>query len=154
MQTRVRYGYDDKDRLVTVTVDLTRQDNCIADGKTYGTSYTYGGDSSDVAAILESGGAHALFTYGQIGGLWALAGMTQVVHGIARKTRYDCGGAAYDCGGAASGAAPGSRTRITDAAGQVTLLESDFAGRVVLHNLQQRAHHQICLRCRKPPALR
>ena len=61
--TRVRYAYDGSNRLVTVTVDLSPEDNTVADGKTYLTAYTYDGASTRVASITESNGYGVSFQY-------------------------------------------------------------------------------------------
>src|SRR5215510_6194212 len=65
--TRVRYGYDASNRLSTVTVDLSPQDNSIADGRTYVTTYTYDGTSTRVASMAQSDGTRLTFTYVQVG---------------------------------------------------------------------------------------
>jgi YD repeat-containing protein len=49
--TRVRYAYDSSNRLKSVTLDLTPDDNAVADGNTYVTTYTYDGTSKRVASI-------------------------------------------------------------------------------------------------------
>ena len=41
--TRTRYAYDGQNRLVQVTVDLSPEDNSVADSRTYVTTYTYDG---------------------------------------------------------------------------------------------------------------
>jgi YD repeat-containing protein len=61
--TRTRYGYDSSGRLATVTVDLSPEDNGIADGKTYVTTYTYDGASKRIASISQSDGSKVSFTY-------------------------------------------------------------------------------------------
>jgi YD repeat-containing protein len=86
--TRVRYGYDDLNRLNTVTVDLTPEDNSVADGKTYVTTYSYDGDSKRLAGVAETDGTQAQFTYKQIGTAWQVDTLTQVVDGVARTTRF------------------------------------------------------------------
>jgi YD repeat-containing protein len=89
--TRVRYGYDTLNRLQTVTVDLTPEDNSIADGKTYVTTYTYDGDSKRLASVTETDGTQAQFTYKQIGTMWLVDTLTQVVDGVPRTTTYSYG---------------------------------------------------------------
>jgi len=86
--TRVRYGYDDLDRLNTVTVDLTPDDNSIADGKTYVTTYSYAGASKRLASVIENDGTQAQFTYKQIGTMWLVDTLTQVVDGVPRTTMF------------------------------------------------------------------
>lgn len=61
--TRVRYAYDTSNRLRTVEVDLTPQDNSIGDGNTYVTTYTYEGASTRIATLVQSDGTSLSFTY-------------------------------------------------------------------------------------------
>jgi hypothetical protein len=65
--TRVYYGYDGSNRLTSVTVDLTPEDNVTADGKTYVTTYTYDGTSSRVASIAQTDGSLLQVTYALVG---------------------------------------------------------------------------------------
>lgn len=62
-QTLTRYGYDTSNRLTSVTIDLTPQDNVVADGRTYVTSYTYDGTSRRIATITQTDGTKLTFTY-------------------------------------------------------------------------------------------
>jgi YD repeat-containing protein len=75
-QTRVRYGYDALDRLVSVTVDLSPADGDIADGNVYRTDYRYDGDSARMAAIGQSDGTALAFGYVYDEGDWRLASIT------------------------------------------------------------------------------
>jgi YD repeat-containing protein len=122
--TRVRYGYDDLNRLTTVTVDLTPEDNSIADGKAYVTTYSYDGDSKRLAGVAETDGTRAQFTYNQIGTSWLVDTLTQVVDGVARTTRFTYA--------AIPNAVPASvaETRITDALGNLTIVTTDSNGRL------------------------
>jgi YD repeat-containing protein len=61
--TRTRYTYDGSNRLSTVTVDLSPNDNSIADGKVYTTSYTYVGATKMVATITETDGSSLTIGY-------------------------------------------------------------------------------------------
>lgn len=121
--TRVRYGYDTLNRLASVTVDLSPDDNSIGDGDTYVTSYSYDGDSKRIAGTLESDGTQASFTYRQLGALWQIASLTQVVDGVTRSTAY-----AYDD---LQNSPNGTATRVTDAMGNITVISSDSSGRLV-----------------------
>ncbi|WP_261591528.1 putative Ig domain-containing protein, partial [Pseudoalteromonas holothuriae] len=62
-QTRVYYGYDGNQRLSSVKVDLTPDDNAIADGKVYETKYTYHGDSNRVRTVSQSDGTALTIGY-------------------------------------------------------------------------------------------
>ncbi|MCU7934082.1 MAG: hypothetical protein KZQ99_04275, partial [Candidatus Thiodiazotropha sp. (ex Dulcina madagascariensis)] len=62
-QSRVSYAYDASNRLSEVIVDLSPEDNAIADGHTSITRYTYDGDSTRIAAITHGDGAAIAFTY-------------------------------------------------------------------------------------------
>lgn len=53
--TRVRYEYDGSRRLSSVAVDLSPEDNSVADGNVFVTAYTYQGDSKLVASIRHNG---------------------------------------------------------------------------------------------------
>jgi YD repeat-containing protein len=66
-QTLTRYGYDTSNRLTSVTVDLTPQDNAVTDGKTYVTTYTYDGTSKRIASITHADGTKITFTYDSSG---------------------------------------------------------------------------------------
>ncbi|MBD1584824.1 RHS repeat protein [Pseudoalteromonas sp. S16_S37] len=61
--TRVYYGYDANKRLSSVKVDLTPDDNSIADGKVYETKYTYHGDSNRVHTVRQSDGTALTIGY-------------------------------------------------------------------------------------------
>ena len=50
-QTQVYYSYDSLGRLSRVTLDLSPQDNSVADGNSYVTAYTYQGTTDLVASI-------------------------------------------------------------------------------------------------------
>ncbi|MGK6317889.1 hypothetical protein, partial [Sphingomonas sp. DT-204] len=124
--TRTRYAYDSANRLTSVTVDLSPEDNSIADGKTYVTTYTYDGMSKRVATITETDGSQLAITYD---GLGKVKTLTQTVaSGVTRTTTID-----YHWG----------YTNITDASGQVTRLDyadDDFAQQVEnweTHNVSQ-----------------
>ncbi|WP_261627220.1 calcium-binding protein, partial [Pseudoalteromonas holothuriae] len=62
-QTRVYYGYDGNQRLSSVKVDLTPDDNAIADGKVYETKYTYHGDGNRVRTVSQSDGTALTIGY-------------------------------------------------------------------------------------------
>ncbi|WP_017761567.1 RHS repeat domain-containing protein [Pseudacidovorax intermedius] len=66
--TRLHYGYDNSNRLVMVTVDLSPEDNSVADGNTYVTRYTYDGASTRVATLAQTDGTSLSLTYVQIDG--------------------------------------------------------------------------------------
>ena len=55
--TRTRYGYDSQNRLETVTVDLSPEDESVADGKSYTTTYIYVPGTRLVASIQETDGS-------------------------------------------------------------------------------------------------
>jgi YD repeat-containing protein len=71
--TRTRYAYDSFDRLVKVTFDLTPEDNSVADGKTYTTTYTYDGTSKRILTATESDGTQLAFTYVLVGSDYRVA---------------------------------------------------------------------------------
>ncbi|MEH3047773.1 hypothetical protein [Sphingomonas adhaesiva] len=108
--TRTRYGYDGLNRLTTVTVDLSPQDNTIADGKTY--VNTYGYDTGNrVNSITQSDGSAMSVVYDGSGRVTTL--VQTVASGVTRST-----GLAYGTG----------YTTVTDASGQVTRLDYDAGG--------------------------
>ncbi|WP_163834199.1 LysM peptidoglycan-binding domain-containing protein [Spartinivicinus ruber] len=61
--TRTRYQYDGLGRLIAVNVDLTPEDNDIADGNVYTTEYHYTGDSNRIALIKQSDQTQIAFAY-------------------------------------------------------------------------------------------
>ncbi|WP_338638622.1 LysM peptidoglycan-binding domain-containing protein [Burkholderia pyrrocinia] len=102
-----------------MTVDLTPDDNSIADGKVFTTTYRYDGDSERVASITQSDGAEVGFTYAILGGEYRVTSIGQRADGgVARVTRL-----AYDL--------DARRTTITDPLGAATMLAYDDAGRLV-----------------------
>lgn len=106
--TRTRYTYDGSNRLSTVTVDLTPNDNSIADGKVYTTTYTYVGATKMVATITETDGSSLTIGYD---GSNRVHTLTQAVAGsTTRVTTID-----YYTG----------YSTVTDATGQVTRLDYD-----------------------------
>lgn len=114
--TRVRYGYDGSNRLTTVTVDLSPNDNTIADGRTYVTTYTYDGASKRVASISQTDGSRVDIAY-ETGGAYRVTSISQsVAEGVTRVTRFSYVSA--------------TRTDVIDADGGVTRMEFDAAGQL------------------------
>ncbi len=112
-RTRVYYGYDGSNRLTSVKVDLSPDDNSITDGRIYETAYTYDGASKRVATISQTDGTLLSFTYDGSGRVQTF---TQTVEtGVTRMTSF-----AYSA----------SSTTITDAAGLQTVLHYDGSGRL------------------------
>lgn len=64
---QVYYTYDGLGRLTSVSTDLSPQDNSIADGNVYTTSYTYFESSFYIAGITQSDGTTVNFGYEQVG---------------------------------------------------------------------------------------
>ncbi|MBU1441566.1 MAG: hypothetical protein KJ832_09720 [Gammaproteobacteria bacterium] len=112
--TTVRYGYDSAHRLVRVTVDLTPEDNAVADGKVYETTYAYDGTSRRVARIDQTDGSSLAFTYVQDGAAFKVASVTDALGAVTRFT--------YD---RANGV-----TTVTDALGGQSTYRHDTQGRL------------------------
>jgi YD repeat-containing protein len=112
--TRVAYTYDGSNRLSTVTVDLSPDDNSTADNKTYRSTYTYDGSSKRVASVTQSDGTSLTFTYVQVGADYRVA---TVKDGLNHTTSYS-----YDT--------VNRRTTVTDPLGLVTSYEYDAAGQL------------------------
>ncbi|CAM3375318.1 YD repeat-containing protein [Paracidovorax anthurii] len=72
---RTSYAYDARNRLASVTVDLTPADGSTADGKVYRTTYTYDGDSHRVATIGQSDGTQLAIEYVQLGADFKVASL-------------------------------------------------------------------------------
>lgn len=108
--TRTRYGYDGANRLTSVTVDLSPEDNAIGDGKTYVTTYTYDGSSKRVASVSQTDGSRLDIGYDQSGRVIRL---TQATLGASRVTDI-----AYNPG----------YTTIRDSFGQITRLDYNANG--------------------------
>ena len=72
-QSRVRYRYDALNRLSEVEVDLSPEDNSVADGYIAITQYTYDGDSTRVASITHADSVAVSFTYDAAGRLETIA---------------------------------------------------------------------------------
>ncbi|PSJ42216.1 polymorphic toxin-type HINT domain-containing protein [Allosphingosinicella deserti] len=109
--TRTRYAYDERNRLKTVTVDLSPEDNVTGDGRVYVTSYGYDGDSTRVSSIAQSDGSLLVIGY-DAGG--RVASLTETVAaGVTRVTTLT-----YDA----------NFTLVTDPQGQVTRLDYSAAG--------------------------
>lgn len=112
--TRVRYAYDASNRLTSVSVDLSPDDNSIADGKVYQTTYTYEGTSKRIAGITQTDGTQLAFTYIDIGGgTFKIATVRDALDNVTSFTY----GAGF--------------STVTDAHGNVTRYDADAAGRLV-----------------------
>jgi YD repeat-containing protein len=107
---RTRYGYDGSNRLTTVTVDLTPDDNAIADGQTYVTTYGYDA-SNRVNSITQSDGSALTITYDGSGRVSTL--VQTVASGVTRTTTLN-----YYAG----------YSTVTNPTGQVTRLDYDANG--------------------------
>lgn len=111
--TRVRYGYDGSNRLVTVTTDLTPGDNSVSDNNTYVVTYSYDGSSKRIASITQTDGSQLAVTYDGSG---RVSTLTQTIaSGVTRVTTMGYG-TGY--------------TTITGPDSQVTRLDYDSANRL------------------------
>ncbi|MDQ8021661.1 MAG: LysM peptidoglycan-binding domain-containing protein [Moraxellaceae bacterium] len=75
-QTRTRYSYDTQNRLQTVRVDLSPEDNSVVDGKVFTTNYTYEGTSKRIASVTQGNGQSIAFTYELIAGEYRVKSYT------------------------------------------------------------------------------
>lgn len=112
--TRTRYAYDGDDRLISVTVDLSPEDNSILDGKVYVTTYAYDGSSKRIASIGQTDGSLLQFTYDLSGRVASISELVST--GVYRTTTLTY----------VSGA-----TTITNPGGHTTELGYDTEGRLV-----------------------
>jgi YD repeat-containing protein len=110
ISTRVHYGYDASNRLDTVTVDLSPQDNSIVDGKTYVTRYTYDGASKRIATLTQSDGTDLVFLYTPDGKL------SRITDALGHQTNFS-----YDSA---------TKTTVTDALGFQTSYVHDALGQL------------------------
>ncbi|HYD38376.1 MAG TPA: hypothetical protein VEA60_12225, partial [Allosphingosinicella sp.] len=107
---------DAQGRMTSATVDLSPEDNSIADGRVYTTSYGYDGSSSRIAWISQSDGSFLSISYDGGG---RVAAMTETIAaGVTRTTTLGYG-AGY--------------TTVTDATGQVVRL--DYLANGALHKI-------------------
>jgi YD repeat-containing protein len=115
-ETRVRYGYDGSNRLTTVTVDLSPNDNSVSDGKTYVTTYGYDGTSNRVASITQSDGTSLTITYTQVGSAYAVASYTRTQSsGVTETTTFSYAA---------------NRTTVADPQGNATTFVYDAKGQL------------------------
>jgi len=115
--TTTRYAYDALGRLSQVIVDLSPEDNSVADGQVFTTTYAYDGDSDRLASITQSDGSQVSFTYVVAGdGSYRVSSFSQLSDtGVLRTTTLS-----YANG----------MTTVTDPLGQVTQLSYDSSGRL------------------------
>jgi hypothetical protein len=88
-QTLTRYTYDSSQRLQTVTVDLTPEDNSVSDNVTYTTTYAYDGTSKRIQSITQKDGSSVAFTYQNINGDYRLRTVTDAENRVTTFTYND-----------------------------------------------------------------
>lgn len=110
-QTITRYSYDSSHRLTQVQVDLSPEDNSIADSDVYTTTYTYDGTSRRVASITQSDGSSVAFTYQLIGGAYRVHTYTDGEGRVTTLTYTDPSGTG---GGSQNASADGGVLSTTD----------------------------------------
>ncbi len=113
LQNRVRYAYDDLNRLTQVTVDLSPEDNSIADGKVYTTCYSYEASSHRLGSLRQSDGGSLAFAYDSAGRV------ISITDALGAVTRYG-----YEA----------ACSTVTDAAGNVTRYSYD--GKLQLSSIE------------------
>ncbi|SFQ11319.1 LysM peptidoglycan-binding domain-containing protein [Variovorax sp. 770b2] len=113
--TRVHYTYDASNRLASVTVDLSPEDNSVADNLKYVTTYTYDGTSKRIASVTQTDGTSLQFTYVQVGADYKVA---TVKDGAGNTTNYS-----YDTAN--------RRTSVVDPQGRVSVYSYDASGQLL-----------------------
>jgi len=73
---QVYYEYDSQGRLTRVSTDLSPDDNSIADGNVYSTTYSYDGNSFRIASVSQSDGTTVGFGYVQTGSDYRISSVT------------------------------------------------------------------------------
>jgi YD repeat-containing protein len=108
--TLVSYTYDTRNRLSTVTTDLTPYNH--SDSSTVVTTYGYSGTSSRIASISQTGGAKLTFAYDASNRVQTV---TETVQGtVTRATTFTY--------------TDSSHTTVTDNTGQDTVIQYDGTG--------------------------
>ncbi|MDR5774170.1 MULTISPECIES: hypothetical protein, partial [unclassified Caballeronia] len=118
--TAVRYAYDTQGRLSQVMVDLSPDDNSIADGKTFATNYTYDGSSGRISTVTQSDGAKLAFSYALVSGQYRVSTITE--SGDAGSVRVTS--LKYDTAA--------NKTTVTNPLGYSTVLTYDASGRLLV----------------------
>ncbi|WP_322026153.1 LysM peptidoglycan-binding domain-containing protein [Burkholderia sp. BCC1977] len=116
--TAMRYVYDTQRRLSEVIVDLSPEDNSIADDRVFKTTYTYDGTSNRIASIAQSDGAQVSFGYRLIGGEYRVVKISERGDGGAQRVTK----LAYDTAN--------NTTTITDPLGYAKMMKYDVQGRL------------------------
>lgn len=111
---RTRYSYDGLGRLSSVSVDLSPDDNSVADGNAYVTTYTYDGSSKRVASIAQSDGSLIALSYDGSGRVIKM--VETASSGVMRTTDLIYGD---------------GYTAINDPLGGLTRLDYDANGRLI-----------------------
>lgn len=124
--TRVRYGYDGSNRLTTVTVDLSPNDNSVADGNTYVTTYAYDGASKRITRITQTDGSRLDFSY-ETSGSYRLLSYQDVRGSDIRTTSFVYSAGSTSITTSATGVASRTSTVTYDGAGQVLTMRSTQA---------------------------
>ncbi|MBA2675084.1 LysM peptidoglycan-binding domain-containing protein, partial [Ramlibacter sp.] len=112
--TVARYEYQADGKLKAVTVDLSPEDNSIADGKVYKTQYWYEG-AGNLAGIQQADGTSISFGYQT--GSDGVTRVSSVTDGVGRTTTFS-----YD--------KQNRRTTVTDALLRQTVYTYDIGGRL------------------------
>ncbi|GLK50146.1 hypothetical protein GCM10017620_31200 [Brevundimonas intermedia] len=83
---RTRYIYDASNRLIQVKIDVTPDDNSVADNQFYAINYTYDGTSKRVASISQTDGSRLDLAYEASGAFRVTSYTETVAAGVTRTT--------------------------------------------------------------------
>lgn len=83
-----RYEYDSANRLQKVITDLSPEDGAIGDGNIYVANYTYDGDSTRIASVVQNDGSAYYFSYAEINSKFRVIESTQFIGATPATTRY------------------------------------------------------------------